>query len=488
MKNKIILTTFILMYCLGNIGVLKAQNKGENKPNILVIITDDQSYQTINALGNKEIVTPVMDKLVKDGTAFTQAHIMGGLSGAICCPSRAMLMSSRTLFHLRKDGQYIPASDVTFPEVFRAKGYTTFGTGKWHQDKATFNRAFAEGDNIYFGGMFRPDHGGQYRPELNHYDPSGKYKQPFWGEDFSSIYFADAAISFLTKHEESKDPFLMYVSFTSPHDPRTPPTWYGHSYRSDNISLPPNFMPKHPFDNGELDIRDETLLPFPRTKEAVKTEIAKYYSMVSEVDYQIGRVLEALKKSGKDKNTIIVFAGDNGLAVGQHGLMGKQNPYEHSIRVPLIFTGPGIPKNKQVDKYVYLNDIYPTLCELTETAIPKTVEGKSMVQAFKSDSFKGRNKMFFAYLNLQRAVVEDGFKLVLYNVNGQSHTQLFNLNEDHFELNNLAKNNKFQSRVTAMRSSLNSTMKELNDFCDITKTGWGYPKKWTRDDVLELNK
>jgi arylsulfatase A-like enzyme len=488
-KKQFLISALGLMYCLANIGVIKAQNNTKNKPNILVIITDDQSYETIHALGNKEIFTPVMDKLVQDGTTFTQAHIMGGLNGAICCPSRAMLMSSRSLFHLHQDGKYIPTSDVTFPEFFRAKGYTTFETGKWHQDKATFNRAFTEGDNILFGGMNPPETGGQYRPRLNHYDASGKYQNAFWGTDFSSIYFADAAIKFLGKQKESKDPFLMYVAFTSPHDPRTPPTTYGHSYHPDDVSLPINFMPMHPFDNGELVIRDEKLLPFPRTEIAVRTEIAKYYSMISEVDYQIGRVLDALKKTGKDKNTIIVFAGDNGLTMGQHGLMGKQNPYESAMRVPLVFTGPGIPKDKKIDKYVYLNDIYPTLCDLTENTIPKTVEGESMKTAFTGDIFKGRDKVFFAYLNLQRAVVKDGFKYVLYNVEGQPpHPQLFDLNKDHFEMNNLANDKQYEAKVAEMTALLTSTLKQENDFSDVSKPGWGHPQKWTSSDVINLNK
>lgn len=486
MNKKVIFFTLVLLFSLSSISTLLAQNKAGNKPNILVILTDDQSYETIRALGNKEINTPNMDKLVKSGTTFTQAHIMGGLNAAICCPSRAMLMSSRNLFHLQKDGKEIPASDLTFPELFRAQGYTTFATGKWHQDKASFNRSFSTGDHIFFGGMFSPDQGGQFRPELNHYDNSGHYKKPYFGHGFSSVYFADAAIDFLKTHQESEKPFLMYVAFTSPHDPRTPPSWYGHSYRPDEVSLPRNYLPQHPFDNGELGIRDETLLPFPRTKAAVKEEIAKYYSMVSEADHQIGRILAMLKETKKDKNTIVVFAGDNGLAVGQHGLMGKQNPYDCSIRVPLVMSGPGIPKNRRSKAYVYLNDIYPTLCNLTGIPVPTTVEGKSMANAFKDNSFKGRDKMFFAYLNLQRAVVEKGFKLALYNVNGKSHTQLFNLTQDPFEMDNLAEKPAFKVKVGAMTALLNTTMKQLDDFCDLDKPGWGHPRKWTSVEIPEL--
>lgn len=476
-----------MMLFLFGTGVLKSQTGNNLKPNIIVILTDDQRYQTIHALGNSEIVTPNMDQLAKEGTSFMQTRIMGGLNGAICSPSRAMIMSGRTLFHLRKDGAYIPASDITFPELFRANGYTTFETGKWHQDKSSFNRSFEYGENIFFGGMTPYETGGQYRPKLYHYDSSGQYNQPFWGNDFSSVSFADAAVRFIETQQSSKKPFLMYVSFTSPHDPRTAPSWYGHSYHPDDVSLPENFLPEHPFDNGELEIRDEVLLPFPRTALAVRKEIAKYYSMISEVDYQIGRIWEALKKSGKDKNTIVVFAGDNGLAVGQHGLLGKQNPYEHSIRVPLIFTGPGIPKGKQIDEYVYLHDIYPTLCHLADIPVPRSVEGTSLAGAFTSRIFKGRDHTFFAYINIQRAIVTEGYKLAMYNVKGKLHKQLFNLKTDPLEMDNLITDVKYKARVLQMTGLLKTTMKDLDDFCDLDKPGWGYPGKLRYEEILKLN-
>lgn len=485
MKKFFFISTLSIAAIISSISLI-AQKKAASRPNVLVIITDDQSFATIRALGNKEIYTPNMDKLVQDGTAFTQAHIMGGLSGAICCPSRAMLLSGKTLFNLHKDGIYIPESDITFPELFRAQGYTTFETGKWHQDRATFSRSFMNADNILFNGMNPPEIGGQYRPKLSHFDSTGAYKNSFWGDHFSSIYFADAAVQFLGQQKDAQNPFLMYVAFSSPHDPRTPPTWYGHSYKPDDVSLPVNYLPEHPFDNGELVIRDETLLPFPRTKEAVKTEIAKYYSMISEVDYQIGRILEELKKIGKDKNTIIVFAGDNGLNVGQHGLLGKQNPYECSMRVPLVFSGPGIPKGKRINQYVYLNDVYPTLCELTGLKPPSNVETQSLADAFTQKGFNGRDKVFFAYLNLQRAIVKDGFKLACYNVNGQLRNQLFDLNKDPDELNDLSGNKNYDGKVKALTQLLATTMRELNDFCDLDKPGWGYPVKWTSKEVHEL--
>lgn len=487
MAEKIILTVLVFLSVFVPSKLVKAQQSGSEKPNIIVIITDDQHYRTIHALGNKEIRTPNMDKLVKGGTAFTRAHIQGGLNGAICSPSRAMLLSGKNLFSLHKDGAYIPEQDITFPELFRQHGYITFETGKWHQDKASFNRAFSSGDHIFFGGMHPPATGGHYRPQLNHYDSTGQYKEPFWGKDFSSVYYAGAAISFLEKHQHSTQPFLMYVAFTSPHDPRTPPSWYGHQYRMEDVSLPANFLPQHPFDNGELQIRDETLLPFPRTEAAVRTEIAKYYSMISEADEQVGRILKTLEKTGKARNTIIVFAGDNGLAVGEHGLLGKQNAYDCAIRVPLIFKGPGIPAGKKVSGYVYLNDIYPTLCGLSGIPVPSSVEGKSMISAFDKGDFKGRDYLLFSYLNVQRAVVQEGFKMIRYNVKGQSFLQLFDLNADPFEMRNLAEEKQYRPRLMYMDSLLGKAMKEMGDFCDAGKPGWGYPQKWTMADVEKFN-
>ena len=486
MKKSFYVTMFFLAAFTGNVPLVKAQSLLPGKPNILFILTDDQTFNTIHALGNKEIVTPNMDKLVKEGTTFTQAHIMGGLIGAICCPSRNMILTGKSLFRLHKAGAYIPATDTTFPELFRANGYITFQTGKWHQDKAAFKRSFSAGENIFFGGMHAPEVGGHYTPRLHHYDSTGKYKEPFTGDHFSSLYYADAAIDFLRNRENWQQPFLMYVAFTSPHDPRTPPTWYGHSYQAGDVSLPPNYLPQHPFDNGELHIRGEMLLPFPRTKEGVREEIAKYYAMISEVDYQMGRILDELKKTGQDKNTIIVFAGDNGLSVGQHGLLTKQSPYESAMRVPLIFAGPGIPENKRVDSYVYLNDIYPTICHMAGLPVPASVEGISLKAAFGNKTFKGRDQLFFAYSNLQRAVVKDHFKLACYNVNGQRPLQLFDLDKDPWEMNNLACKQQYQDKVKSMTSLLSAEMKRLNDFCDFSKAGWGRPEKMTLKELSNI--
>ncbi|MGN6510856.1 MAG: sulfatase-like hydrolase/transferase [Chitinophaga sp.] len=460
-------------------------NAQQKRYNVLVLLTDDQRFSTVHALGNEEIHTPNMDALVKSGTAFTQAHIMGSLGGAVCAPSRAMLMTSRPVFSVHRDGGRIPAEEKTFPEVFREQGYQTFATGKWHSDHASFNRSFSTGDNIFFGGMHTVQAGGHKQPKLHHYNTEGQYKNAFSADCFSSVCYADAAIAFLQQRQAQ--PFLMYVSFTAPHDPRTPPEEYLALYDTSKISLPGNFLPRHPFDNGELQVRDEKLLPSPRDPGSVKMEIAKYYAMISEADHEIGRVLKALRESGEYENTIIVFAADNGLAVGQHGLLGKQNLYDHSMRVPLVFCGPGIPAGKKVDAYCYLNDLFPTLCNMTGLPVPATVSGISLSDAFAQPDFRGRETLFTTYSNLHRAIVKDSMKLVLYNVNGNHPVQLFDLVKDPLEKNNLADNKKYRKKMTALRKSLYAAMREYGDFCDPQKENWGYPGRLKWEDALRIN-
>jgi len=459
------------------------------KPNILILLTDDQRFDAVAELGNNEISTPNMDNLVRSGITFTHTHIMGALGGAVCMPSRGMLMTGKTLYQMRQDASYIPPEDIMIPEHFRASGYTTFGTGKWHNGRESYDRCFSDGDNIFFGGMHRYETDGHFKPFLNHYDVTGEYPEEkgFWGEKFSSIYYADAAVKFLEKQADTEAPFFAYVSFTSPHDPRTPPEEYGFNYTANDVSLPENFKPQHPFDNGEMKIRDEVLAPHPRTEEAVRGEIASYYGMISEVDYQIGRILTALRDTGNYENTIIVFAGDNGLAVGQHGLLGKQNLYDHSIRVPLVISGPGIPENSRDSAYCYLLDVFPTLCDLAGLEIPASVSGLSILPAIKGES-GGRPHLFSAYADLQRGIRKDEFKLILYNVEGKITEQLFNIREDPLELKNLAEKDEWKEKQAELRELLKNEMISQGDFCELEKENWGHgPQRMSWEERKAIN-
>ena len=430
------------------------------RPNVLFFFTDDQRFDTIGALGNAEIHTPHLDRLVERGTTFRNGYIMGGTSGAVCMPSRAMLHSGRTLFHIDREGQDIPREHTMLGECLQAAGYTTFGTGKWHNGRAAFARSFTCGGQIFFGGM--SDH---FKVPLNAFDPAGEYPKErihFEEKRHSSDLFSGAVIDFL-QHYDGDAPFFAYLSFTAPHDPRDTHPKFHALYDPSSLGLPASFLPEHPFDNGELRIRDEMLAPFPRTPEAIRQHTADYYAMISHIDAAIGRVLATLRATGHEDDTLIVFAGDNGLAVGRHGLMGKQSVYDHSVHVPLIFAGPGVPRGETRDAFAYLIDIYPTLCGLLGLDVPATVEGKSLCPAFESSGETIRDTLFFAYKGLHRGLRGRRHKLIEYNVEGTRTTQLFDLAADPHETRDLADDAEQADTVARLREALRRWQRELDD-------------------------
>ena len=426
-------------------------------PNVLILLTDDQRYDTVHALGNELIQTPNMDRLAYAGTSFSQASCQGGINGALCITSRASLMTGRPINHLLGAGDVIPPEHTTLPELLRQAGYVTFATGKWHSDRASWARIFDRGDNIFFGGMHAPEDGGHEHPLLYHFDPTGTYppEAQFHGDKFSSVMYADAAVEFLQSLPGDGPPFFAYVAFTSPHDPRTPPPPFDGMYDPSQTPLPDNFLPEHPFDNGELHNRDEDLLPIPRDPDQVRHEIAAYYGMISEVDAEMGRILDTLDQRRLSDNTVIIFAGDNGLALGQHGLLGKQNLYECSLRVPMIIVGPGIAANSTNADYVYLSDLLPTVASLLGLGPPTTSEGSVILGA---GATLHRENGYHQYRDLHRAIrTEDHWKLIGYRLTGGpqfDRIQLFNLNTDPDEMDDLATVDAYQSKLGELQSLL----------------------------------
>jgi arylsulfatase A-like enzyme len=445
------------------------------KPNFVFFFADDQRFDTIAALGNEEISTPNLDELVRRGTTFTHAHIPGGTVNAVCMPSRAMLHTGRSLFHIEEHGKEIPEHHTLLGEHFRKNGYCTFGTGKWHNGTSSYARSFTDGDEIFFGvvgktGIGMWDH---WNVPSNRFDPTGEYKQtenwinnPFANSEpykviadhvhlgkHSSELFCDAAIKWLQGYSNAER-FLMYVSFMAPHDPRSMPERFLSMYDPDRIRLPDNFAEEHCFEYGMRQCRDEVLAPYPRTPETVRKHLAEYYGMITHLDEEMGRVITELKRTGNYENTIFVFAGDNGLAIGQHGLFGKQNTYEHSVRVPLIMAGPGIPQDVRRDDYVYLFDIFPTLCELAAIPVPSSVDGQSLVAAMAGKPENRRKSLYFAFSHLIRSVKDERYKLIEYRSKEGAQTQLFDLAADPGETRNLYGKEGSESVTESLRGEL----------------------------------
>lgn len=426
MKRFTLITAMLLLVAFA-VPLSAAGSRANDKPNILFLFADDQRADTIAAHGNPYIKTPNLDRLAEAGFSFRSNYCFGGNSGAVCMPSRAMLMTGKTWFHL--DVPTLKGAKL-LPELLQQYGYVTFGTGKWHNGEPSWLRAFQRGESIFFGGM--SDH---TKVPLKDLGTDGKLTDVRTGEKFSSELFADAAIGFLRHHDRSK-PFFVYVAFTAPHDPRMPPLSYREPYYRDLPPLPANFLPQLPFDNGMMrGGRDENLAPWPRTEAVIRDQLAEYYGMITHLDKQVGRILAALRQSGQADHTIIVYAADNGLALGSHGLLGKQNVFEHSMRVPLMLAGPGIPHGKSTRAFSYLLDLFPTLCDTIGIPPPADLEGQSLRPLWEGKKDRVRDSVFLPFLQIQRAVRDDRWKLICYPQIG--HMQLFDLQSDPDERINL---------------------------------------------------
>ncbi len=450
---------------------------GKERPNILFLFTDDQAFSTVNVLNNPEVKTPNMDRLVKRGTTFTHCFNQGAWGGAVCIASRAMLNTGRFLWQCGGNdcGDY-----PLWGETLGKAGYDTFVTGKWHNREKALNRSFKT-IGPTGGGMYgskdsnaeenkakgivkdpynRPRPGNSWSP----YDKTltGHWRNVDGKIVHSSKLWADTAIDYLGNHaKQSDNPFFMYVAFHAPHDPRQAPKKFVDMYPPDKIKIPPNYVPEHPFDQGDHKLRDEVLAPFPRSKKDVQVHLSEYYAIITHADYQIGRILRALKKSGKADNTIIVFSADHGLAVGQHGLMGKQNQYDHSVRMPYVFSGPGIEAGKKNDALVYLQSAFATTCEMAQVDVPETVQFPSLVPLLQGKTKKGYDSVYGAYRDLQRMVRTDRYKLIRYpHVN---EVQLFDMKKDPWEMKDLAEDPKYAKRVKELDVDLRRWMKETGD-------------------------
>ena len=437
------------------------------RPNFLFLIADDLTHNGIRAMGNQEIETPNLDRLAARGCAFTHCFHQGSWSGAVCVPSRTMLNSGLTAFRAQRDFEQTPL----WGETLGKAGYETFMAGKWHLSKPALERSFQVHGPVA-GGMFESGPEAYNRPAPgNSWTPWDKSLKGQWQSvrdwrvqaesgdiRHSAGIWADSAIEYLQRKHEK--PFLMYVGFTSPHDPRQAPKEFVDRYPAGRVQVPPNYLPEHPFDQGDGRVRDEVLAPFPRTRAAVQVHRSEYYAHITYMDSQIGRILDVLEKSPEGTNTYVIFTADHGLAVGQHGLMGKQNLYDHSVRMPYLITGPGIPKGRRVDSLMYQHSTFATACELARIPVPASVEFPSAMGLIHKKA-PGPDSVFCWYRGFQRSVRTSRYKLIVYPKAGM--TQLFDLAKDPWETTNLSGQTAHASVERELWERLRQHQRELGD-------------------------
>ncbi len=457
------------------------------RPNFIFLIADDHRYESIGINGCAEVATPNLDALGRRGAIFDQAHCQGSMHPAVCVPSRASLMTGRNIFASSCNptaddyttGQSecpaftIPADLATFPQRLREAGYATHAIGKWHNDRAAFARSFSSGDRIFFGGMSDHD-----KVPLNAFDPSGTYgpEDVRFEHGLSTDLFADSARRFL-QSRRTDAPFCLYVAFTAPHDPRTPPPAFAVSPNA--VTLSDNVLASHPFDTGDALVRDETLESFPRSREALRRHLADYYGMIAHLDAAIGSILAAAGEMGLLDNTVVVYTADHGLALGQNGLMGKQNLYEHSLHVPLMMAGPGITEGTRVPHLVWHADTRATVLDIAGLSVEASSDGQSLRHHLQGRGQALRSTFCAAYRTSQRMVRNDRYKLIRYYpwrlfdapategypvpTPGSFLDQLFDLHEDPGEMVNLVWREDLQPLRRELASNLEDWQRRSGD-------------------------
>lgn len=459
MKMPVALLVSAILLCWAGARAISAE-----RPNIVLLVADDQRPDTIGVLGNAHIQTPHLDALARRGVSFSRATC----AHPLCYPSRAELLTGCTGF---RNGTYstlkLNPGVPLLPQVLREAGYATWYVGKWHTAGRPSKVGYDNSAGLYASGQ---------KGEAPYLDFRGRLATGYGGWQFQtdagqrfpekgiglapdiSAEFADAAIGVI--RQKGDRPFFLHVNFTAPHDPRIWPRGYEKQYDPAKLPLPANFRPEHPFDHGNIRGRDEMLLPFPRTEDDVRQELACYYAVISHLDTQVGRIMQALEESGQREKTIVVYIADHGLAIGSHGLVGKQNMYEHTINVPLMIAGPGIPAEERRAGQCYLRDLFPTFCELAGVAAPQ-VDGQSLMPLVRG--VKGEIYPFVVgyFQDSQRMIREGEWKLVWYPK--IDRWQLFDLGADPHELRDLISSREHDARVAGLRGKLLGWLAERGD-------------------------
>lgn len=468
----------------------------QEKPNFIIIITDDQTNESIRALNCKEIHTPNMDRLVQNGTSFTHAFNQGSWSGAVSVASRTMLITGQNVMNAQKNNLYIvnwaqttPESESTevktIGETFIDAGYETFITGKWHNTDEPLLRGFQVGNAVGTGFYETYDENGNKdfaysRPNDGNWTPWNENLKGHWSPDIRDIIedndgkkltgsyiinkhtselYTDKAIQYIRKEHDK--PFFMYVAYNAPHDPRQSPMEFVDMYPMKSVKIPENYLPEHPFDIGVRNERDEHLAPYPRTTEAVQLHRQEYYAIISHFDRELGRILDALDASEYKDNTYIIFTSDHGLAVGMHGLMGKQNMYDHSMRVPFIMTGPDVKKNHQTDAMVYMQNIFATTCDYAGINPPESIDFQSIRPIIEGKQKKGEEYIFGYFRDRHRMIRSDRYKLIIYPLVNEA--QLFDMKKDPYETKNLINDPKHKKVKDELYKAFINKQKELGD-------------------------
>lgn len=440
-------------------SLARVEAAAERPPNILVILPDQMRASAMGCAGNTEIHTPNIDRLAKEGTLFRKTYA----NVPVCCPARATLLTGRYAhmngmvandLRLKEDQQ-------TIAKILRDAGYRTGFIGKWHLDGGKRDPGFVPPGERRLGFDFWA----AYQCHHKHFAPTYFRDTPEVIEinKFEPEASCDFAVEFL-KSQPAEKPFFLMLQMGPPHDPYGVPEEYMRKYDPEKLTPPGNWQPGSEVSKSAELIKHPWVLGRPAVPAGGKEEIAAYYGAITAIDDQVGRLMQTLKETGQDANTIILFTSDHGDMLGSHGMRRKRKPYDDSARVPGILRWPGkVPAGREVDTLFSHVDMAPTLLGLAGQLVPQPMQGADLSAVARGETAEGPESVL---LQIFVPYAHDGIAEGWRGIVTQQHTYaryedkpwvLFDHKTDALEMHNLAE----QPAQAALQQELEAKLARL---------------------------
>lgn len=428
----------IPLYCFGQ----------QERPNFIIIYSDDQRFDAFGANGNSIIQTPVLDKLAEQGIRFTNAHVVFSL----CSPSRAALLTGRygSANGVLQLGSDLNPEEKTIAQLLGENGYMTALSGKWHLGRKPVDAGFDfsvwfEGNGTYYGRTI-VDQDKTANP-IEHCD----------------LYCARRSVDFLKNAVKSEKPFFLFHNTQLPHmngvlewDAKQQTL---NKYQESNmpvaISHLDDLAGKPPYLKNVRNLTQAKVYGYPE-ESAIQKHTKEYYAVITEMNEFLDVLLNAVSELGLKNNTYIFYMSDNGWMLGEHGFTSKVLPYQPSTHVPLLVTGPGIKPDTE-DRMVLNIDVFPTILELAGIQLLSNIHGKSLYPLIKSKKTNWREAFVYeglgtyggAYPNL--SVISEKYKYIVtykdLKLKDRAFLELYDLATDPDERFNVARNKRVQNQI-----------------------------------------
>jgi arylsulfatase A-like enzyme len=424
------------------------------RPNFVFFLTDDQRWDAMSCAGNEILRTPNMDKIAAQGIRFENMFV----TTSLCGPSRASFLTGKYVHNhgVRRNGEALSQEQKTFPEILIEAGYETAFVGKWH------NTDLGKGRNLDYTFGF---------------EGQGRYHNPVISENFGPFkeyeghvtdVLTDHAIKFLEQDHEK--PFCLLLWYKAPHRSWLPAKRFENLYQDTKMPEPLTFNDDYEgrpdaVKNADMKIGDFDDVP------DLDTFLKNYYRTLVGVDENVGRVLDALERLGFEKNTVVLYSGDNGFFLGEHHFFDKRLMYEPSIRVPLLVKYPKMIRPGILNQDMVLNvDIAPTILDLAGVPASENVDGKSIKSLLRGKSIPWRSAFLYEYyeypavhmVRKNRGIRTERWKYIHYFEDPEEF-ELYDIQNDPHEVNNLYGNPAFKDVFEQLRERLVELRRELRD-------------------------